>query len=143
MGCIPYGLILLTVMLVTSLSWRKKSIIIRLNVILVTYIWCWCLALDVVDVTCHKSHLFWVLQCYAVDRILNGGASFRWSFGPLAAWGSIESTTILTTGPSLLFWACYFFQSTKVQTIKVQWPTNFSLFVFWSNWAQLWIFPIK
>ena len=33
---------------------------------------------------------------------LNGGASFRWSFGPLFAWGSIESATILTTHPSLL-----------------------------------------
>ena len=30
-----------------------------------------------------------------------GGASFRWSFGPHSAWGSIESTTILTTHPSL------------------------------------------
>ena len=29
------------------------------------------------------------------------GASFRWSFGPLSAWDSIESTTILTTHPSL------------------------------------------
>ena len=33
---------------------------------------------------------------------INEGASFRWSFGPLSAWGSIESTTILTTHPSLL-----------------------------------------
>ena len=33
---------------------------------------------------------------------LHGCASFRWSFGPLSAWGSIESTTILTTHPSLL-----------------------------------------
>ena len=33
--------------------------------------------------------------------LLNGGASFRWSFGPLAAWGSKESSTILTTHPSL------------------------------------------
>ena len=32
---------------------------------------------------------------------LNGGASFRWSFGPLFAWGSIESTTILNIHPSL------------------------------------------
>ena len=32
---------------------------------------------------------------------INGGASFRWSFCPLFAWGSIESTTILTTHPSL------------------------------------------
>ena len=34
-------------------------------------------------------------------NIVNGGASFRWSFGPLSAWGSKESTTILTTHPSL------------------------------------------
>ena len=33
---------------------------------------------------------------------LNGGASFQWSFGPHSAWGSIESTAILTTYPSLL-----------------------------------------
>jgi len=33
--------------------------------------------------------------------IINGGASFRWSFGPHYAWCSIESTTILTTHPSL------------------------------------------
>ena len=31
---------------------------------------------------------------------LNWGASFRWSFGPLSAWGSIEST-VFTTHPSL------------------------------------------
>ena len=35
------------------------------------------------------------------DLLINGGASFRWSFGPHSAWGSIESTTILTTHPSL------------------------------------------
>ena len=35
------------------------------------------------------------------DIRLNWGASFRWSFGPLSAWGTIESTTILTTHPSL------------------------------------------
>ena len=29
-------------------------------------------------------------------------ASFRWSFGPHSAWGSIEPTTILTTHPSLV-----------------------------------------
>ena len=34
--------------------------------------------------------------------VVNGGASFRWSFGPHSAWGSIESTTILTTHPSLV-----------------------------------------
>ena len=32
---------------------------------------------------------------------INGGASFRWSFGPLSAWDSIVSTPILTTHPSL------------------------------------------
>ena len=26
-------------------------------------------------------------------NLINGGASFRWSFGLLFAWGSIESTT--------------------------------------------------
>ena len=35
-------------------------------------------------------------------RIINRGASFRWSFGPLSAWGSIESTTISTTHLSYL-----------------------------------------
>ena len=34
-------------------------------------------------------------------RFINGGASFQWSFGPHSVWGSIESTTILTTHPSL------------------------------------------
>ena len=33
---------------------------------------------------------------------INRGASFRWSFGPLFAWGSRESTTILTTHHSLV-----------------------------------------
>ena len=33
--------------------------------------------------------------------LLNGGTSFRWSFGPNFAWGSIESNTILITRPSL------------------------------------------
>ena len=32
---------------------------------------------------------------------INGSVSFRWSFGPHSARGSIESTTILTTHPSL------------------------------------------
>ena len=34
--------------------------------------------------------------------MIKGGASFRWSFGPLSTWGSIVSTTILTTHPILL-----------------------------------------
>ena len=32
---------------------------------------------------------------------INGGASFRWSFAPHSAWGSIKLTTILTTHHSL------------------------------------------
>ena len=39
-------------------------------------------------------------ELYDIERV-NGGASSRWSFGPHSAWGSIESTTILTTQPSL------------------------------------------
>ena len=33
--------------------------------------------------------------------MINGGASFRWSFDPLSAWDSTESTTILNTHHSL------------------------------------------
>ena len=46
------------------------------------------------------SHHYWYGILFT-RNILNGGASFRWSFSPLSAWGSIESTTILTTHPSL------------------------------------------
>ena len=35
------------------------------------------------------------------EYLINGSASFRWSFGPLSAWGSIESATTLTTHPNL------------------------------------------
>ena len=38
---------------------------------------------------------------YYMDHI-NGNASFRWSFGPHSACGSIDLTTIFTTHPSLL-----------------------------------------
>ena len=41
-------------------------------------------------------------MAHLVSLLINGGASFRWSFGPLSAWGSIVSTTILTTHPSLV-----------------------------------------
>ena len=42
-------------------------------------------------------------QIFSLFRtvLVNGGASFRWSFVPHFAWDSIESTTILTTYPSL------------------------------------------
>ena len=46
------------------------------------------------------SHHYWYGILFT-RNILNGGASFRWSFSPLSAWGSIESTTILITHPSL------------------------------------------
>ena len=36
-------------------------------------------------------------ELFTYIEVLNGGASFRWSFGPLSAWGSIESTTIPRT----------------------------------------------
>ena len=36
-----------------------------------------------------------------LKRFYKRGASFRWSFGPHSTWGSIGSTTILTTHPSL------------------------------------------
>ena len=39
-----------------------------------------------------------------INLVINWDASFRWSFGPLSAWGSIESMTILTTHPSLKKW---------------------------------------
>ena len=38
-----------------------------------------------------------------IIKHINRGASFRLSFGLLSAWRSIESTTILTTHPSLHF----------------------------------------
>ena len=41
------------------------------------------------------------LRFYLYQVVLNGGASFRWSFCPHSAWRSIESTTILTTDPIL------------------------------------------
>ena len=41
------------------------------------------------------------LNLYFSDDLINRGASFWWSFGSLSAWGSKESTTILTTHPSL------------------------------------------
>ena len=51
-----------------------------------------------------KWSLFWHVSMAHMSNILviNWGASFRWSFGPLSAWGSIESTTIVSTHPSLL-----------------------------------------
>ena len=40
---------------------------------------------------------------FPVDSV-NGVASFWWLFGPLSAYGSIESTTINTTHPTLQNW---------------------------------------
>ena len=46
---------------------------------------------------------------------LNGGASFRWSIGPFSAWGSIESTTILTTHSSLEKYSRIHSQTQKIR----------------------------
>jgi len=56
---------------------------------------------------------------------VNGGASFRWSFGPLSAWGSTGSTTILTTHPSL--WKLKFWNFPE-----------FSLTMFW-HWSEIFV----
>ena len=53
---------------------------------------------------------YWMTEPPVLGRVkilfskqqLNRGASFRWSFSSLSAWRSIESTTILTTHPSLI-----------------------------------------
>ena len=37
-----------------------------------------------------------------IDRV-NWGASSRWSFPPISAWGSIETTTMRRMLPTLLF----------------------------------------
>ena len=52
--------------------------------------------------SCEFVYLKASLNQTLLKVIINGGASFRWSFGPLSVWDSIESTTILTTHPSLL-----------------------------------------
>ena len=44
-----------------------------------------------------KQHEGWFFSLEFV--LLNRGASFRWSFGPHPACGSMESTIILTTHP--------------------------------------------
>ena len=41
------------------------------------------------------------MKTFILSTTVNAVASFRWSFGPHSAWSSIESTTILTTHPSL------------------------------------------
>ena len=47
---------------------------------------------------CFESTMF---PRYVSKLQTNGGASFRWSFCPHSAWGSKESTNILTMHPSL------------------------------------------
>ena len=53
-------------------------------------------------------------------QIINGGAFFRWSFDPLSAWGSIESTTILTTHVSLFSLWNQFFSLFRIWYQKMQ-----------------------
>ena len=36
-------------------------------------------------------------------QIIKWDASFRWSFGPICAWGSIKTMTIGTTHPTLVY----------------------------------------
>ena len=70
-------------------------------------------SMNVVDIPIisHRHHDYVPVQIILPtnDRLpwqiqpLNGGASFRWSFGPIFTWGGIESTTILITHSSLVF----------------------------------------
>ena len=55
--------------------------------------------LQKLEAFCHRK--FYKCKFLKLKFLVNGGASFRWSFCPLCAWGSIESTTILTKHPSL------------------------------------------
>ena len=59
-------------------------------------------------------------------RRVNGDVSFRWSFVPHFAWGSIESTTILTTHPSLQTHLCPLPDFTKSWLFQLQFPTRLS-----------------
>ena len=49
-----------------------------------------------------RHYYIWALYGAIISYLLNGDASFQWSFSWLSAWGSKESTTIPTTHPSLL-----------------------------------------
>ena len=55
----------------------------------------------------HKQYRVTEKLIHANFMTINRGACFRWSFGPLTAWRSIESTTILTTHPSLILIPLY------------------------------------
>ena len=63
----------------------------------------WSLTIWAMRFKCHTLSSK-ILKIPVFNLPINGGASFRWSFGPLTAWGSIESATILTTHPRLFLW---------------------------------------
>ena len=69
----------------------------------------------------------WLKYNFLVDSVcfLNRGASFRWSFGPLSAWRSIESTTILTTHPSLVYTIPSFKIFAHIPLWSIGWPRDF------------------
>ena len=54
-----------------------------------------------IEITKTKKRFIETVRSFRAHRKINGGASFRWSFGLLSAWSRIESTTNLTTHPSL------------------------------------------
>ena len=56
--------------------------------------------------------------CIFTQSDINGGASFRWSFGPLSAWGSMEPTTIYTTRPSLYSYFYIFAEKDKFCVVQ-------------------------
>ena len=77
---------------------------------------------------------------------INGGASFRWSFGPHSTWGSIESATILTTHPSLIQLGLHQYQKYQYQFHFWHWwhsntPTSIMYAVavhFFIFWPKIW-----
>ena len=77
---------------------------------------------------------------------INGGASFRWSFGPHSTWGSIESATILTTHPSLIKLGLHQYQKYQYQFHFWHWwhsntPTSIMYAVavhFFIFWPKIW-----
>ena len=44
-----------------------------------------------------------MFNCRQKGTLIKWDASFRWSFGPICAWGSIETMTIGTTHPTLVY----------------------------------------
>ena len=77
---------------------------------------------------------FFAIHFTTILQWINRGASFWWSFGPLSAWGSIESMTILTTHPSL-FRRYIRLQSLYFALLAKLWPAG-SVPEFSSPWRK-------